>query len=219
MKNCPNCNAVNSDDTYYCTSCGAAFYPEQNDYQQPVDDYCNPTQLISDNYYNQPEQPTEDYYNQPQQPVNDYYNQPEQPTDNYYNQSEQPADNYYNQNPQQQNTSPNPQQPEPVYNNQQQYQAPAQPVQTDFNEQQLPPQYRPISAWGYFGYSLLYVIPIVGFICLIVFALSNDNINRRNHARSYFCALIIAVIILAIFFVIALITGKTFTHSYHRYYY
>ena len=30
---------------------------------------------------------------------------------------------------------------------------------------ELPSQYRPIGAWGYFGYSLLFSIPLVGFIC------------------------------------------------------
>lgn len=60
----------------------------------------------------------------------------------------------------------------------------------------LPPEYRPISAWGYFGYQLLFCIPIIGFILLIVFALSNDNINRRNFARSYFCIYVIVAIIL-----------------------
>ena len=49
--------------------------------------------------------------------------------------------------------------------------------------------------WGYFGYQLLFAIPIVGFICLIVFSLSNSNINRRNYARSYFCIVIIALVV------------------------
>ena len=47
----------------------------------------------------------------------------------------------------------------------------------------VPSQYRPIGAWGYFGYQILFSIPIVGFILLIVFALSDENINRRNFAR------------------------------------
>lgn len=58
----------------------------------------------------------------------------------------------------------------------------------------LPPKYRPLSAWEYFGYTLLFSIPIVGFICMIVFAFNDSNINRRSFARSFFCSLLIAAI-------------------------
>ena len=69
-----------------------------------------------------------------------------------------------------------------------------------YNEiDQLPEKYRPISAWGYFGYQLLFSIPFLGFIFLIVFSLSNSNINRRNFARSYFCVVIIAIIVALLF--------------------
>ena len=63
---------------------------------------------------------------------------------------------------------------------------------------QLPSHFRPLSPWAYFGYSILYAIPIIGFISLIVCAFSNANINRRNFARSYFCVLILFVILIAI---------------------
>lgn len=59
----------------------------------------------------------------------------------------------------------------------------------------LPEKYRPLGAWAYFGYSLLFSIPILGFIFLIVFACSGSNINRRSFARSYFCIYIIAAIV------------------------
>lgn len=67
----------------------------------------------------------------------------------------------------------------------------------------LPPQYRPLGAWGYFGYSILFSIPIVGFIFLIVFACSGSNINRRSYARSYFCAFIIVAIAAVLLFVLS----------------
>ena len=70
-------------------------------------------------------------------------------------------------------------------------------------EAQIPYRYRPLGAWAYCGYSILFSIPIVGFILLIVFACSDDNINRRNYARSYFCWLLIAAII----FVVLLLLG------------
>ena len=63
-------------------------------------------------------------------------------------------------------------------------------------------QFRPVSAWGYIGYSLLFAIPVVGLVLLIVFALSDNNVNRRNYARSYFCALLIFIIIAAATFLL-----------------
>lgn len=65
-------------------------------------------------------------------------------------------------------------------------------------EYKIPEKYRPISAWGYFGYNLLFALPIAGFILLIVFSFDNSNINRRNYARSFFCTLLIIVIIIAV---------------------
>lgn len=62
----------------------------------------------------------------------------------------------------------------------------------------IPEEYRPLSMWAYFGYQLLFSIPCIGFIFLLVFALGGaKNINLRNFARSYFCYLILLVIIIA----------------------
>lgn len=63
---------------------------------------------------------------------------------------------------------------------------------------ELPPQNRPLSGWAYFGLKLLFAAPIVGFIFLIVFSFSRGNINRRNFARSYWCGLLVFLIILAV---------------------
>lgn len=68
----------------------------------------------------------------------------------------------------------------------------------DYNESNLPAQYKPLSPWAYFGYTILFSIPLVGLILLIVFSFSGDNINRRNFARSYFCSLALALIIIVI---------------------
>jgi hypothetical protein len=77
--------------------------------------------------------------------------------------------------------------PQPVYA----YQNPAQDPNLD---------YTPISMWGYFGYEILFSIPCIGFIMLLVFSFGGTkNINLRNFARSYFCFLILAVILVLIF--------------------
>ena len=68
----------------------------------------------------------------------------------------------------------------------------------DKNYNKIPDRYRPLGAWAYFGYSLLFAIPIVGFILLIVFSFNRDNYNRRNFARSYFVSLLVAAIIILI---------------------
>lgn len=68
------------------------------------------------------------------------------------------------------------------------------------NQSNIPSEYKPISMWGYFGYQILFAIPIIGFILLLVFALGGTkNINLRNFARSYFCLFIIVVVLVILF--------------------
>ena len=63
-----------------------------------------------------------------------------------------------------------------------------------------PWEYRPLSAWAYVGYTFLFIIPIIGWLFLIIFTFSSKNINRRNYARSYWCFLLLLVIGLALTF-------------------
>ena len=66
----------------------------------------------------------------------------------------------------------------------------------------LPEKYRPVGAWGYFGYSILFALPIIGWIFLIVFAISGKNVNRRSYARSFFCGFILVAIVLVIVLIV-----------------
>lgn len=67
----------------------------------------------------------------------------------------------------------------------------------------VPYEYTPITAWGYFGYQLLFCIPMVGFIMLLVFSLGGTrNINLRNYSRSFFCSMLICLIIWLLFFLL-----------------
>lgn len=60
----------------------------------------------------------------------------------------------------------------------------------------VPPEYKPITMWGYFGYELLFSIPCVGLILLLIFSFGGtQNVNLRNFARSYFCFLIVMVVL------------------------
>lgn len=79
-------------------------------------------------------------------------------------------------------------------------------VQQDTSKN-IPEMYRPLGAWAYFGYQLLFALPIVGFICLIVFSCDSSNLNRRNFARSYWCSLLISVIIIVFLVLILIGTG------------
>ena len=93
------------------------------------------------------------------------------------------------------------------YNNDAQYsqQYGAQPqyaqsyYQVPVTEDSLPENLRPLSPWAYIGYGILMGIPLVGFICMLVFSFSSTgNVNRRNYARSVLYMMIIGVV-LAIF--------------------
>ncbi len=81
------------------------------------------------------------------------------------------------------------------------------PAPREMTEDDLPAKYRPLGAWGYFGYSLLFSLPVVGFILLIVFSCNGSNINRRNYARSYWCGLVLVAIVAVIVAVLAMVFG------------
>lgn len=81
----------------------------------------------------------------------------------------------------------------------------------------IPEENKPLSPWAYFGLQILFAIPIVGFIFLIVFSCSNGNINRRNFARSYWCALLIIAIVFGVIFLFTLLIGGG-ARSYYNYY-
>ena len=59
----------------------------------------------------------------------------------------------------------------------------------------LPAKYKPMTGWKYMWYSILFAIPVIGWIFLIVCAVKDTNINRRGFARGYFCAMLLAVIV------------------------
>ena len=84
-------------------------------------------------------------------------------------------------------------------------------------ESDLPEKFKPLSPWNYFWLSILFSVPVVGFIFLIVFSFNDDNINRRNFARSYWCALLIAVIIGVVVGIFCAILGVGFLSALSNY--
>lgn len=69
----------------------------------------------------------------------------------------------------------------------------------------LPENIKPISMWGYFGYQILFLIPLVGFIIILVFSFGGTkNTNLKNYARAYLCIygialLIVIIVVLALY--------------------
>lgn len=78
-------------------------------------------------------------------------------------------------------------------------------------ENNLPEKYRPLSPWAYFGLTVLFSIPVIGFIFLIVFSISGANINRRNFARSFWCSLVLALILIGLLALFGIIAGVDYT--------
>lgn len=79
----------------------------------------------------------------------------------------------------------------------------------------IPPEYKPISMWGYFGYALLFNICCVGWIIAAVFAFGGTtNVNLRNFARAQFCWIIIVVVLYILFFVILGFGARASYYSY-----
>ncbi|MBR0463354.1 MAG: hypothetical protein IJJ23_03105 [Clostridia bacterium] len=71
-----------------------------------------------------------------------------------------------------------------------------------------------IRPWGYVGYSILFCIPVIGWIWLIVMTFSKRR-NKRYYARSYWCRILLCLIIsivlaLAGFIFTRLEVGKEF---------
>ncbi len=66
----------------------------------------------------------------------------------------------------------------------------------------LPKKYRPMGATAYILYSILYIIPLIGWAFLIFHALNKRRICRRSFARAFACALILALIMMGVMLIL-----------------
>ena len=73
----------------------------------------------------------------------------------------------------------------------------------------LPPEYKPMCAWAYVGWGILFSLPIAGLILSIVFSIVSGNINRKRFARSYLCWLLIIVVVIAVLLIIGLVSWNS----------
>ena len=69
---------------------------------------------------------------------------------------------------------------------------PTPPVPGVPEKNEIPSEYEPMSPWAYFWVKILFCITFNG-----------SNLNRRNFARSYWCGLLVAVIIILILLIIS----------------
>ena len=58
--------------------------------------------------------------------------------------------------------------------------------------QQMPEE---ISMWKYLGMMWVMALPIVGLVLMIIWAFSNEGINRRNYARAVLLNMVIAIVL------------------------
>ena len=68
--------------------------------------------------------------------------------------------------------------------------------------------YNPITAWGYVGYSFLWAIPVVGFICWLAECFHKKNRNVKNYARSILCMYVVMVALNILLVVAAFVLNK-----------
>ena len=55
-----------------------------------------------------------------------------------------------------------------------------------------------IKPWGYVWLNILYAIPVLGWLVWLINALFARNTNVKNHARSFFCAVVLVLIVAVI---------------------
>lgn len=74
----------------------------------------------------------------------------------------------------------------------------------------IPSEYRPIGAWAYFGYTVLFCIPVLGFLCVIIMSFVRGNVNRRSFARFYLLLFTVLLVILGIAVGVLFATGAIY---------
>lgn len=62
-------------------------------------------------------------------------------------------------------------------------------------QEQEAKRFAPVSTGAFFGYKLLYGIPVIGWILCAVFSFTEKNVNKRNFARATLIGLIISLVI------------------------
>lgn len=59
-------------------------------------------------------------------------------------------------------------------------------------------RYAPVSTGAFFGYKVLYGIPVIGWISCLILSFSAKNVNKRNFARANLISLILSLVFTAL---------------------
>ncbi len=63
---------------------------------------------------------------------------------------------------------------------------------------QLPPALKPLGVWGFVGYTLLFMIPLVGFVAALVCACGGTSrVCLKNYARGWLLSVVLVTVVLA----------------------
>lgn len=68
-------------------------------------------------------------------------------------------------------------------------------------------KYKPISPLGYIGYEILYALPVIGWLCVIIFSLAPKNQNVKNFARAQLIVVIFCICVGLIIGALAVASG------------
>ena len=199
---CSNCGKQLPDGAKFCNRCGAkvkqkpapepVFAPEPEPIPEPVF-ASEPEPIPEPVFAPEPEPMPEPVFvpcsAEPEETIR-FMPEPE-PEPVYTRPAPEPQPRVYGRREQ-----PRPAQEQPAYTR------PApEPL---FEEPSEPETSRPLSPWAYFGFSLLFLIPVVGVVLLIVFSFAAKNVNLKNFARSYWCGLVLLLAIGLIVLILAL---------------
>lgn len=201
MKVCVNCGKKGTGS--FCTSCGGKMVDEVTDKPSSTAEYAarqkaqqSSTAQYAANQKSQqsstspyPPQPNSQQsfkstsnqntsYQKPQNNFNQFNSEPSQLSQNQSFQTPFPAQTYPQPQPSQYGGM-NPSSP----------------------SGNIPAEYQPISAFGYFGYtSLLLFLPPIGFILCCVFAFGGtQNINLKNYARGMLLIPLVVFVVVILF--------------------
>lgn len=71
-----------------------------------------------------------------------------------------------------------------------------------------PERFRPLSPMAYIGYGLLFLIPVAGLVCAILFSVKSGNVNLRCYSRAFLIAAAALVVILSVFALVLFARGQ-----------
>ena len=73
-----------------------------------------------------------------------------------------------------------------------------EPVEAEEEQKEPSRGRRLLRPWEYFGYSVLFMIPVIGWIFFLVFTFNKRNMNRYYWVRSIWCGILVLLVLAAV---------------------